>query len=279
MARLAVPGLDRRAFPRLADKPSSRIAVGRIVIIAEIVTYRQISFDTSRVPAGRPVRATFFEATASTLVSDYAEKQIVRWLLLEPSARQVIFEEVGLPPNTFYRPEVVEPFYAQGTGDLDLVACPRLSPHRATAFECKRVKVETVNAGHDTINKLQDIAGGVGQANKFFNGPHGFFQTYLAIITEVAAAGQDERNIPNRGVRSHSTPLNGDTDRTTFRQIIEFPGRDKLHRDIGILFIELVQPSRLSINTLATLRVCVYRRAEPREQLDSATNRMTGPKF
>jgi hypothetical protein len=254
MARLAVPGLDRRAFPRLADKPSSRIAVGRIVIIgimAEIVTYRQISFDTSRVPAGRPVRATFFEATASTLVSDYAEKQIVRWLL----------------------------FYAQGTGDLDLVACPRLSPHRATAFECKRVKVETVNAGHDTINKLQDIAGGVGQANKFFNGPHGFFQTYLAIITEVAAAGQDERNIPNRGVRSHSTPLNGDTDRTTFRQIIEFPGRDKLHRDIGILFIELVQPSRLSINTLATLRVCVYRRAEPREQLDSATNRMTGPKF
>ena len=80
--------------------------------MAEIVTYRQISFDTSRVPAGRPVRATFFEATAlpqidgSTPVSDYAEKQIVRWLLLEPSARQVIFEEVGLPPPSCASSEV-----------------------------------------------------------------------------------------------------------------------------------------------------------------------------
>jgi hypothetical protein len=248
--------------------------------MAEVVSYRQISFDTSRVPAGRPLNATFFEATTlrqidgSTPVSDFAEKQIVRWLLLEPSARQVIFEELGLPPGTFYCPEVVVPFYAPGTGDLDLIACPRLSPHRAIAFECKRVKVETVNAGHDTINKLQDVAGGVRQSNKIYNGPHGFFQTYLAIITEVTASGQDERNIPSRGVRSHSTPLNGDTDRTTFRQIIEFPGRDKLHRDVGILFIEVVQPSRLSIDTQATLRVCVYRRAERREQLDSVTNRM-----
>jgi hypothetical protein len=54
-------GLDTppRGFKqRVADKSSSTIAVGRIVIIgimAEIVTYRQISFDTSRVPAGRPV--------------------------------------------------------------------------------------------------------------------------------------------------------------------------------------------------------------------------------
>jgi hypothetical protein len=189
--------------------------------MAEAVTYRQISFDTSRVPAGRPLKAIFFESTTlaqidgSTPVSDYAEKQILRWLLLVSSARQVIFEELGLPPDAFYRAEVVEPFYARGAGDLDPVVCPRLQPHRTTAFECKRVKVETVNAGHHTMNKLQDVEGGVRQANRVYNGPHGFFQTYLAIITEVTAGGQDERNIPNRGVRSHSTPLNGDTDRTT----------------------------------------------------------------
>jgi hypothetical protein len=249
-------------------------------MMAEVVTYRQISFDTSRVPAGHPVRTTFFEAASlpqidgSTPVSEYAEKLIVRWLLVESSVRQMIFGELGLHPGAFYRPEVVEPFYAQGAGDLDLVACPILSPHRATAFECKRVKVEVVNAGEDTINKLQDVAGGVGQANRLYNGPHGFFETYLAIITEVTAAEQNEHNVPNRGVRSHSTPRNGDTDRTTFRQIIEFPGRDKLHLDIGILFIEVVQPSRLSIDTQVTLRVCVYRRAAPRDQLDSVTNRM-----
>ena len=194
--------------------------------------------------------------------------------MLCASTRHVIFEELGLPADAFYRPEVVAPFYSPGTGDLDLVACPRLSPHRAVALECKRVKVDTVNAGQDKINKLRDISGGAHQANTLYNGPHGFFQTYLAVITEVTAGGQEERNIPNRGVRSHSTPVEGDTRRTTFRQIIEFPGRDKLHRDIGILFVEVAQPSRLSIDRQATLRVCVYRRAQSRDQLDSVTNRM-----
>jgi hypothetical protein len=111
-------------------------------------------------------------------------------------------------------------------------------------------------------------------SNRFYNGPFAFFQTYLAIITEVAASAQHEINIPNRGVRSHTTPQRGDTKNTTFRQIVEFPGRAELHDDIGILFIEIVQPSRLSIDTQATARVCLYPRAERHEQLDRVTNRV-----
>jgi hypothetical protein len=256
------------------------IVLATIEVMDEVILYRQISFDTAHIKAGSPLNATFFEMSSapyldgSTAVTALAEKHIIQWLLLFTPARQVLFEELGLPRDAFFRPEVVDPFYAPGCGDLDLVACPRLSPHRAVSLECKRVKVEAVNDGQDNINKLQDIAGGVHQANRLYNGPNGFFQTYLAVITEVTAGDQHDRNIPNRGVRSNSTPSNGDTERTTFRQIIEFPGRDKLHRDIGILFIEVVQPSRLSINTQATLRVCVYRRAEPRDQLESVTNRM-----
>jgi hypothetical protein len=36
----------------------------------------------------------------------------------------------------------------------------------------------------------------------------------------------------------------------------------------------VARPSRLSINKQATVRVCVYRRAEPRDQVDSVTNRV-----
>jgi hypothetical protein len=43
-----------------------------------------------------------------------------------------------------------------------------------------------------------------------------------------------------RGLRSHSTPDHGDTRTTTFKQIVEFPDRDKLHEDIGIVFINLL---------------------------------------
>ena len=138
------------------------------------------------------------------------------------------------------------------------------------ALECKRVKVESVNAGQDRINKLQGVAAGVHQANALYNGRFAFFQTWLCILTEVEAS-QDERNFPNRGVRPHTTPQMGDTGRTTFGQIVEFPGREKLHREIGILFVEIVQPQRLSIDQQATVRVCAYRTAACRDQLDRVT--------
>ena len=129
--------------------------------------------------------------------------------MLCPFSRQIILEELGLPHDAYYVPEVVQPFYAPGTGDIDLIFCPKLAPNRALALECKRVKVENINVGEDKINKLQKVAGGVHQANDLYNGPFGFFQTYLAIITEVEASGQEE-NIPTRGLRSHTTPHHED---------------------------------------------------------------------
>ncbi len=248
--------------------------------MGEVLTYRQISFDTAHVLPGRPVNARFFEAArypvvdGSTRITEVDEKPLIRWLMLCPQARGIILDELGLPPTSFYCPEVVQPFFSPGEGDLDLILCPQLFSSAGYALECKRVKVETVNAGQDRINKLQDVAYGVSQANKLYNGPFAFHQTYLTILTEVTGAGQDGINIPNRGVRSDTSPQRGETGRTTFRQIVEFPGRDALHKGIGILFIEIVQPSRISIDRQATVRVCVYRRAERREQRTNVTNRI-----
>ncbi len=249
--------------------------------MGEYLFYRQVSFDTVHVSLNQPGSATFFEVApypsvddGSARVTAFDEKPIIRWLMLCPSSRQIILEELGLPPDAFHRPEVVQPFYAPGEGDIDLIICPRLSPHQAVAFECKRVKVESVNIGKDKVNKLQDVAGGVRQANKLYNGSAAFFQTYLAIITEVDATGQGEINIPNRGIRSDTTPQRGDTRTTTFKQIVEFPGRAELHDDVGIIFIEIAQPSHLSIDKQASVRVCVYRRAERRDQLTGVTNRV-----
>jgi hypothetical protein len=245
--------------------------------MVEILNYRQISFDNAGITG---LRTEFFDPASVTSpeefkrVTECEEKRIVQWLMKCSSVRQIIFEELGMPLDAFYRPEIVQPFYAPGEGDLDLVICSGLSPNRALALECKRIKVETVTAGKDKINKLQDIGGGVHQANKLYRGPFAFFQTYLAIITEVTAFAQDEINIPNRGVRSHTTPKWGNTGTTTFRQIVEFPSRDKLDKGIGIIFIEVVQPSLLSIDHRATVRICVYRKAEQRDQLGGVTNRI-----
>src|ERR1019366_1493040 len=247
--------------------------------MSEALTYRWRSFDTAHIAPGQPVKARFFEVPpypyvdGSTRVTEFDEKHIIRWLMLSPDSRELILEELGLPAAAFYCPEVVSPFYAPGEGDIDLILCPPLLPREAFALECKRIKVVSVNADQDKITKLQSIGGGVCQVKRLYN-RHAFFQTYLAIITQVDATGQDERNIPSRGVRSHTTPQRGDTKTTTFRQIVEFPGRAELNDDIGIVHIEIVQPSRLSIYTQATVAVCVHRRAKPREQHNEVTNRI-----
>ena len=246
--------------------------------VSEILTYRQISFDTATTHS-KVSPITLFDASyscidGSTRVTEFDEKSMIRWLMLCPASRALMRDELRLPSDAYFGSAIVRPFYAPGEGDIDLIVCPRLSPHRAVAVECKRVKVEIVNSGQDRVNKLQDVAGGVRQANKLYKGRFGFFETYLAVIAEVGASEQEGENIPLRGLRSHSTPERGDTKTTTFRQLVEFPGRDELDEEIGIVFIEIAQPSRLSIDRQATVRVCIYRRAKKRDQCDVVTNRI-----
>jgi hypothetical protein len=249
--------------------------------MGEKLTYWQRTFDTVHIAAGQPVEARFFEThpylDGSTRVTEFHEKQIVRWLMLCRDSRDLILEALRLPAAAFYCPEVVSPFYEPGKGDIDLILCPPLLPSEALVLECKCIKVESVNADQDKMNKLQRVGGGVCQAKRLYD-LHAFFETYLAIITLVDASSQDQdvSNILFRGVRSDTTPQDGDTKTTTFKQIVEFPGRSELysgHYDhIGIIHIEVVQPSRLSIDKQATVAVCVFRRAKPREQHNNVTH-------
>ena len=269
--------------PKLLDKAETGNKTEDIIpatvslAMAETIISHQISYDTAHVAQGK--RATFFKASrypqidGSARVTELDEKSIVHWLMLCPQSRQLLLDGLGLSPKAFHQPEVVQPFYAPGQGDVDLIVCEPWLPSQAFALEFKRIKVEIVNAGEDKINKLQNLAEGVYQANKLHD-RFGFFQTHLAIIIEVAASEEAKRALPMRGVRSDSTPQLGDTKRTTFRQIIEFPGRNELHSEVGIVFMEIVQPTRISIQKQATVRAWVYRRAESRCQLDSVTNRI-----
>lgn len=239
--------------------------------------YRQISFDTTRISPGRNQNVRLFDASSHAIidgserVTEINEGTIVRWLMLEPMARALFLEELGFPLEAEHHTEVVRPFYTHGEGDIDLIIYPPFSPHRAIAFECKRVKVEYINSSQDKINKLNGVASGVRQANKLYKGRWGFFQTYLVIITEIDSSAEKETNIPNRGARTHTKPDNGDTQKTTFRQIVEFPGCDDLNINIGILFVDVVQPSRQSFDTRATVRICRYRHSEKRDQSSTVT--------
>jgi hypothetical protein len=246
----------------------------------EHLTYEQTSYDTSRLAAGQ---TKFFHVDAapdsSAGVTDLEEKQIIRWIMGNPLARKRMLAALRLPDDTTYRAEVVRPFYTLAERDIDLILCPRNSPQIAVALECKRLKIRSLNPDQDQLTKLQEIAHGVIQANELYNGRNAFFQTYLCIIAEVEAFSEQggfeaDENIPCRGIRSHTSPARGDKGRTTLKQMVEFPGRERLHRDVGILHFEIVQPSHNSIDQRGNIRALVYRRAECRDQFSSLTNRV-----
>ncbi len=247
--------------------------------MGKLVRFRQVSFDAVEFApsTGRRAAATAFDATATPLedegdrVTDLDEASAVRWLMQHEPARHLVFRELGLPFDALHRQAVVQPFYAPGRGDIDLLICPPCCPACAVAVECKRVKIESLSAEHDRVNKLGGVRRGVQQANRLARGKFRFFKTWLAVIMEAESSRQTGINIPSRGVRANTVLHGANAGVLTFEQIVEFAGQKNLDRDVGIAFIELVQPSRLSIERRATVRACAYRSPEPRNQPDPVT--------
>jgi len=100
----------------------------------------------------------------------------------------------------------------------------------------------------------------------------GFFQTYLCVIAVVDAATQQERNIPNRGIDPVARANYGEE--KTFTRLIAFPGREDLPHDIGIIFLEVIQPTGRSFSGLGGIGICVHHPATPRTQRPDTTNRV-----
>ena len=236
-----------------------------------VICYKWMSWDSG--PLG-PEPIVFFDAKprqpdGSGNITELRESALVR--LMMTRAGEMVFSELGLPPAAFYRCDVVEPFYSNAQGDLDLMLWDAARPQEAVAVECKRVKVRTLDANNDHLNKLEGVAEGVGKANRLYQ-KFMFYQTYLMVMTAVDASRQDEANIPCRGISSTRSPDYGETQ--TLRKIIEFPERDILNPHVGIVFVEFVQPTKVSFDRCGCLGIYVDRTAQPRTQLENVTNRL-----
>ncbi|MFZ0913537.1 MAG: hypothetical protein WBQ76_07650 [Candidatus Korobacteraceae bacterium] len=238
--------------------------------------YRQRSIEFARI--AHPYQLSqmrFFDVgpyvDGSTCVTEFTEKQLICWVMGFEPARQLLFEELGFFGSDFYKCAVEEPFYSPGKGDIDLVICRWQAPQEAAAIEFKRVKITVDDPEHHQLNKLEETYKGVEQANRLHESFR-FYQTYLAIMIAIEASSQEDTNIPCRGIDPAATPDYGQT--KTFKRIVEFPGREELQSDIGIVFFEVVQPSRISIDRRVTLRICVHHPSQRRTQSDSVTNQI-----
>lgn len=204
------------------------------------------------------------------------EKRIVKWLFhQQPWAARLILQELGMPQSSFIGREVTDPFTQSNRkpGDIDVFICESSRPSQAVAIECKKVNVIAQNTQKDVVHKVEKIGKGVSQANALRE--LGFYQTYLTVITVVDGRERGGHNVLFRGIgnSTHDTHQGAQTHKTRTR-IYEFPRREDLHDEVGIIFIEVVQPTGKSLDEKFGVCVCVDKRAAPREQSNSQTNRV-----
>jgi hypothetical protein len=230
--------------------------------------FKGIAFDTNRIgpiiSAGTSYQFFIdYPIVEEERVTQQKEDQIVLWLFSQTLARQFIFTELGMRNPCFWL-NVVDPIIDNPNkkpGDIDILICEQRQPHRAIALECKRVKVIAMDMENDKINKIDNIGNGVKQANALRE--IGFHRTYLAILIEVEGKNRAEYNTLCRG----PSP-------TTFKKVYDFPFRDKLNKDVGVIFIEISQPTGKSIDSMAGVGICIDKEAERLEQPYNLTNRI-----
>ena len=233
--------------------------------------FHQTSFDTADLRDGSEF---FAEAKGDdNLVLKAAEANLVRTIMSHPVLRNSLVGALQRSTQVWWHAGVTDPFitdrYKQ-PGDIDLLLCEKPRPDESVVMEFKRVKVTITGEHQAQVNRLADVGKGVRQANALRE--LGFFQTYLCILTVVGAVRQTAHNPLCRGVTAETTHDFGDT--KTFSKIVEFPDREDLHPDVGIVFLELVQPTGKDYRDHGTIRVCVDQKASPQRQSGELTNKI-----
>jgi len=176
----------------------------------------------------------------------------------------MLCEELELSEQVCWRMGVKAPFLRDTNrkpGDIDLLLVAPERPHAAVAFETKRVKVRPGSQGPQTITKLSDFGKGIPQANGLLD--VGFSRTYLTMLAVVDGRDATESNFVFRGL-----------DPEGVRHVLETPDWDTLREEVGVLYVELVQPVDRSVDEAGTIRLAHLRAAQSREQSVDTTSRI-----
>jgi hypothetical protein len=237
----------------------------------KILEFKTIAIDTLTFRAGTAIHAgeTFtmysgYDDLDDDDVTKEGEGEILRWLI-ESNAKDLLLGELNVGSSAFIAQSVKQPIVEnpQGKpGDIDLLICDDYQAERAIAIQCKRVKVRALNQTDDDLNKLSDITGGVTQAN-FQRSNLGFHRNYLMIIMEADGRRRDENNVLFRGPSQE-----------TFKAVYEFPRRESLHDDIGVIFVDISQPTGKSFHKMSVVGVCLDKEASRLDQPPRLTNRV-----
>ncbi len=172
----------------------------------------------------------------SNRITNLNEPNLVDWLLKSPHDSKLLWGLVGYNQKPLIFKEIKYPIIDDTCitpGDIDILMTCSDTPIQSVGIQCKRIKVD-YSYTPAKVNKIKDIERGIKQSNKMLS-LFKFWKNYLLIIIEIDAHSQKDKNVIFRGL--------GDNEH---REIYHTTTQNELHEEIGLIFIEVVQPAENS---------------------------------
>ncbi len=227
--------------------------------------FKVIFFDTMKV-GGKEV-ISFFNDTDEKddeTVRLMSEDQAIKWLFQINPFRQLFIKSFFKDfSNVRVFFGLQEPFTRKNNkpGDIDLLLVNSNRPDKSIAFECKRIKASSDDKGSSKVNNTGSIKHGVIQANKYQS--LGFHQSYLLIILIDDARQHKAKNVLFRSTSSEQ-----------LKHLYDIPWNEPLHKDVGIIFIRIIQSTGKHIDLKGEIGLCIDKPAQPLEQTVTMTNKI-----
>lgn len=230
----------------------------------DVRIFKTMMYDTQRIDGKTTV--PFFHDTADDEVSvtSNTEDQILRWILTHRSVGRFFIDHFATDlVNLRAYVGLTHPFVTpnQKPGDIDLFLVDPSMPQRGIAFEVKRVKALAIDDEVSKVNGAEKIVKGVIQANKYQS--IGFGQSYLLLIVLNDGRAKATANVMLRSANSIDV-----------RRVYNIPWNEPLHRDVGIVFFDVDQPTGRHINQTGSVGICIDKEAAQIEQSYEFTKRV-----
>jgi hypothetical protein len=197
-------------------------------------------------------------------VTAVVEDDIVRWLFSHRPGRLLVNLALGMPSPSFIDCHVTTPLLEERKGrtsEIDAVAWPMGLPQQAVAIEVKRVRVSEDAFVTDEPGGLRALEKGAMQANSHLKSS--FSRAYLCTAVQV-----DGR------LRSSGSWLEGGLTDSLQKRVLDAVRGTPVHREVGILVLELRQPVQRNALDAGGLGLLYHRPATARVQSDAVTSRM-----
>ncbi len=228
------------------------------------MVFQQLYYDSQ--PFTGSTSISFFNETEEngTSITSLTEDSAIKWLFnsfsFADKFKRHFFNQSSNVKSFFGEKQ---PFVITGKkpGDIDLLLVDVERPDKVIAFECKRLKVTSLDKTTSKINNINGVKTGVKQANGLQS--LGFYKSYLMIILLDDGRQLDYQNTVMRNSKSESV-----------EEIYDIPWNEPISKDLGIVYVKVTQPTGKHFNEMAGIGFCIDKKAGELEQTSLMTNKV-----